>query len=320
MSNKENTESNESQNEITDTDNTVMNDSKESKETITINESNKITSSIVANENVTKSKREIYDYMKLVFGCFIIGLVIVACLFVYLLNKVPADKLIIDFSLGDGVISIIATLIGVMVTFAIGYQILNAIQIKEDIETMQKKAEKQQIKQEKQITSAIESLKKDFEDKNIIIEKRLELELRCLDLNKAYERIYNIYHLAIYIEAIVIYIESTQKIIKNPISNNLLKKRKDFFLANTDLIKYTINKVVSFENNNTDEEDFDEMTKCPIQKRVDVYYEHFRDCNIKRRLLSVCENEYDSDIKERLNLLYKILDEKGLLVESIDYE
>lgn len=64
---------------------------------------------------------------------FIGCIIVLAILFLIIISIVPNDKINIAFSFNDAFIGVIATLIGIMVTFVIGYQILNALQIKKEM-------------------------------------------------------------------------------------------------------------------------------------------------------------------------------------------
>lgn len=100
-------------------------------------------------ENAESNKRSfapITTLMCILSGTFLIMLFMLFSLYNKALNgiiegKIPIDKL--DIKMTDAFIGIIATLIGIMVTFVIGYQILNAIQIKTDVEKYQNETETQ---------------------------------------------------------------------------------------------------------------------------------------------------------------------------------
>lgn len=93
-------------------------------------------------EKVSKlSLAPITTLMCILSGTFLIMLVMLFSLYSKALDgvvkeKIPIEKL--DLKMSDGFIGATATLIGIMVTFVIGYQILNAIQIKKDIEEFKK--------------------------------------------------------------------------------------------------------------------------------------------------------------------------------------
>lgn len=250
---------------------------------------------------------------------FIGCIIVLAILFLIIILIVPNDKINIAFSFNDAFIGVIATLIGVMVTFVIGYQILNALQIKKDIETMQKKTVQQQRKQKKQIKSAIESLKKDFDEKNTFIEKRLELELLNLELKKANEKNQGLDNLADYIVCIVQYVESTKKIIEDIQSINLIDKRREYFENETFFVRAKIKYVLDFEVKNPDEEEFDNYSQLPIPKREDWYMSVITSENVKHRLLSIIGNESDLYIKQRINDIYDLLNENNLLPAPLDF-
>lgn len=88
------------------------------------------------------------------------------------------NNISVSFSLNDSFIGIIAALIGVMVTFVIGYQILNAIQIKEDVDYIKK-----------DVLSKVEHIQVDFKT----LESKLQYDIATsnldtsLDLNNVYE-------------------------------------------------------------------------------------------------------------------------------------
>lgn len=65
---------------------------------------------------------------------FLGGLYIVGDVYKSSLYIVPSKNINLSFSFNDAFIGVMATLIGIMVTFVIGYQILNALQIKKDMD------------------------------------------------------------------------------------------------------------------------------------------------------------------------------------------
>lgn len=82
-------------------------------------------------------------------------------------GKIPIDKL--DLKMSDGFIGATATLIGIMVTFVIGYQILNTLEVNRKIENFQEnlktvKEEQQHniIQLKKEFTKDISKIEKEF--------------------------------------------------------------------------------------------------------------------------------------------------------------
>ena len=257
----------------------------------------------MSRQNKTsKSSCNNYDCLSIVLIAFII-LVVLAILscYIYTSNAVINSN---SFNIEGSFIGTMATVMGVLVTFVIGYQILNAIQIKKDVETMQKKAEKQK----REIKSAMKNLKKDFADKNTILEKRLELDLAYLKLTNASEQIHKLSDLAKYIDAITVYVKSTQKIVRNNMSKILLDKRKNDFIMNTNCFYDIIDDLKRLENINPNNDTQDQTISS--KKEYDNYmiYE-----NVTNHLLYMCENEFDSDIKHSLNHIRGLLDENQLL-------
>lgn len=252
-----------------------------------------------------ESSRSIYDYMKLVFVTFIIGILIVAFTFLAMVYKVPADKLIIDFSLGDGVISVIATLIGVMVTFVIGYQILNALEIKNEVS---------KIKREMQV--AIKKLEADFRDKNNFIEKKMEFELLRLDLMKASEDVTNFFRFASYIKEIVVFIEKTQKILNTKLCDSLSDERKSSFLDITNnwyLMKSLMLKL------REDHEEISDDDGTPLGSNASFEFEYLQSMDedkIKNRLEKCLKSESNFQVKEKLKLIYDDLQKYNLLPDK----
>lgn len=252
-----------------------------------------------------ESSRSIYDYMKLVFITFIIGILIVAFTFLAMVYKVPADKLIIDFSLGDGVISVIATLIGVMVTFVIGYQILNALEIKNEVRT---------IKREMQ--GAIKKLEVDFRDKNNFIEKKMEFELLRLDLKKAKESVTDFHDFALYIKEIVVFIEKTQKILNAKLCDSLSDERKSSFLDITNNWNWMESQVLKLREDHKEIID-DDGTPLGSNASFEVDYLQLMDeDNIKNRLEKCLKSESNFRVKERLKLIYDDLKKYNLLPDK----
>lgn len=102
---------------------------------------------------------------------FLGGLYIIGEAYKTSLYIIPSKNINLSFSFNDAFIGVIATLIGIMVTFVIGYQILNSLQIKEDVEKNKKYIDDKHNAQ----LVVINKMNKDISDSKSMLEEKIEI-------------------------------------------------------------------------------------------------------------------------------------------------